>query len=67
MVQTGVAQRLVARREGRLVDVLGTAQALGDVVTRQLDVDAAGVRARVAVRLEEALTSSTTSSNRRVL
>ena len=55
VVQARVAQRLVARREGRLVDVLGAAEALGDVVAGELDVDAARVRADRAVRLEEAL------------
>ena len=37
----------------QLVDVLAAAQDLGDVVARQLDVDAAGHRAQRAVDLEE--------------
>ena len=55
MVETRVAERLVARRESGLVDLLGTTQTLRDVITGELDVDAAGVRARRPVRLEEAL------------
>ncbi|CAI7677904.1 unnamed protein product, partial [Penicillium discolor] len=54
VVQARVAQALVTGRERGLVDLLRTAQALGDVVSRQLDVDAAGERAHRAVRLEEA-------------
>ena len=55
VVQARVAQRLVLRRQRRLVDLLRAAEALGDVVAGELDVDAAGVGARGAVRLEEAL------------
>src|SRR5690606_18521047 len=55
VVEARVAERLVARRERRLVDALGSAEALRDVVARELDVDAARVGARRAVRLEEAL------------
>ena len=55
VVQARVAQRLVPRLERRLVDVLGAAQALGDIVAGELDVDAARVRPGGAVRLEEAL------------
>ena len=54
VVQARVAQRLVARRERGLVDLLRAAEALGDVVAGELDVDAAGEGADGAVRLEEA-------------
>ena len=54
MVQPRVAQRLVAGVEVGLVDRVGAAQALGDVVAGQLDVHAARVRAELAVHLEEA-------------
>ena len=43
MVQTRIHQRLVALGQARLVDVLAAAQDLGDVVARQLDVDAASI------------------------
>ena len=55
MVEARIAQGLVTRREISLVDVLGAAEALGDVVTGELHMDAAGVGADGAVRLEEAL------------
>src|SRR5690349_18632498 len=42
VVQARVAQALVARGECCLVDLLGSAEALGDIVSRELDVDAAG-------------------------
>ena len=52
-VQPRVARRRVAVVEVALEDLLGPAQALGDVVARQLDVDAARPRALVAVHGEE--------------
>ena len=55
MVEPRVAERLVPGREGCLVDLLGAAEALRDIVTGQLDVDAARVRSCRPVRLEEAL------------
>src|SRR5689334_6653319 len=54
-VQAGVADRLVAVGQAGLVDLLAAADALGDVVTGELDVDAAGPGAEAAVHVEEAL------------
>ncbi len=54
VVQPRVADRLVPRGEGGVVDLLGAAQALGDVVAGELDVQAARHRAQRAVHLEEA-------------
>ncbi|MCO5546650.1 hypothetical protein L7F22_000084 [Adiantum nelumboides] len=54
-VQPRVAGRLVAAGEVGVGDPLRTAEALGDVLAGDLDVDAAGVRAERAVHLEEAL------------
>src|SRR3954447_22492497 len=54
-VQSRVAGGLVAAGEVGVGDVLGPAEALGDVLAGQLDVDAAGVGAQALVDLEEAL------------
>ena len=54
VVQARVAHRLVALVEVGVEDLLGAAEALGDVVAGELDVDAAGHRAEGAVHLEEA-------------
>src|SRR5882762_4882550 len=53
-VQPGVARRLVPVAQVGFGDVLAAADALGDVVAGELDVDAARVRAERAVHLEEA-------------
>ena len=55
VVQPRVAHRLVAQVEVGVEDLLRAADALGDVVAGELDVDAAGHRAEAAVHLEEAL------------
>ena len=54
-VQARVAHRLVAVAEVDLGDLLAAADALGDVVAGELDVDAAGPGAERAVHVEEAL------------
>ena len=53
-VQPRVAGRLVPPAEVGVVDVERTAEAFGDVLTGELDVDAAGPRAQRPVHLEEA-------------
>src|SRR4051812_33546922 len=53
-VQPGVAGGLVPAVEVRVADVLGAAEALGDVLAGQLDVDAARPGAQRAVHVEEA-------------
>jgi hypothetical protein len=53
-VEAGVAHRLVAGAEVGVEDLLGAAEALGDVVAGELDVDAAGPGALGAVGGEEA-------------
>src|SRR3954452_10562416 len=53
-VQPGVAGGLVPAVEVRVADLHGPAEALGDVLAGELDVDAAGPRAQRAVRVEEA-------------
>src|SRR5215203_1465157 len=55
VVEPGVADRLVAQVEVGVEDLLRPADALGDVVARELDVDAAGHGAERAVHLEEPL------------
>src|SRR5690606_25168886 len=52
-VEARIAHRLVPERQVVVRDRRGPAQALGDVVARQLDVDAAGPGALGGVRLEE--------------
>jgi hypothetical protein len=54
VVQARVADRLVAQVQVGVEDLLGATDALGDVVAGELDVDAAGHRARGPVHLEEA-------------
>src|SRR4051794_40541926 len=54
-VQPRVAGGLVAAREVGVGDVLGAAEALGDVLAGELHVDPAGVGAQALVDLEEAL------------
>ena len=54
-VEPRVAGRLVALVQVVLEDLVAAADALGDVVAGELDVDAAGVGAERAVDLEEAL------------
>src|ERR1700733_30730 len=54
-VESRIAARVVARRQIDLIDRLRTAGALGDVLTGQLEMDAAGIGALGAVDLEEAL------------
>src|SRR5439155_13543147 len=54
-VQPRVAERHVARVELGLLHVLGAAEAFGHVLARELEVHAAGPRARLAMRGEEAL------------
>src|SRR5689334_22020043 len=54
-VQSRVAERHVAGIELRLLHILGTAEALGHVVARELEMDAAGPRPGLPVRGEEAL------------
>ena len=54
-VQSGVARRLVATTEIEIGDVLRAAEALGDVLTGQLDMDTTRMRAEAVVDLEEAL------------
>ena len=54
-VQPGVTGGLVTTGEVGVGDLLGTAEALGDVLAGQLDVDPAGVGAEFVVDLEEAL------------
>src|SRR5688572_27130556 len=53
-VQARVAGRLVAVRQVEILDALRAAEALGDVLAGQLDVDAARVGAQAAVHLEVA-------------
>src|SRR3954447_22662618 len=53
-VQPGVAGGLVPAVEVRVADLLRTAEALGDVLAGELDVDAAGPGAQCAVHVEEA-------------
>src|SRR5919112_258760 len=53
-VQPRVAGRLVAAVEVLVGDLHGAAEALGDVLAGQLDVDAAWPRAQRAVDVEEA-------------
>ena len=53
-VEAGVAHRLVAGAQVGVEDVLGPAEALGDVVAGELDVHAAGPGAAAAVGVEEA-------------
>src|SRR4051812_34907432 len=53
-VQPRVTGRLVAAVEVLVADLHGAAEALGDVLTGELDVDAAGPRAQRAVDVEEA-------------
>src|SRR4051794_26043013 len=53
-VQPRVAGALVAAVEVLVADLHGPAEALGDVLTGQLDVDAAGPRAQGPVDVEEA-------------
>src|SRR5690606_14597662 len=55
VVEARITQRLVARRQRLFINVLGATEALGDVVARELDVDATGVRSCGTVRLEKAL------------
>jgi len=55
VVQTGIAERLVAHREIGFVDLLRTSQALGHVVTGEFDVDAARVGSGGVMGLEESL------------
>jgi len=54
-VEARVADRLVAVGQVDLEQVLAAADALGDVVTGELDVDSAGPGAERAVHVEEAL------------
>ena len=54
-VEPRVADRLVAVAEVDLGELLAAADALGDVVAGELDVDAAGPGAERAVHVEEAL------------
>src|SRR3712207_9072807 len=54
-VEPRVADRLVAVGQAGLVDLLATADALGDVVTGELDVHASRPGAEGAVDVEEAL------------
>ena len=54
-VQPRVARGLVAAGQVGVGDLLRAAQALGDVLAGQLDVDAARVGAQLVVHLEEAL------------
>src|SRR5690348_18445218 len=53
-VEPGVARGLVPLAQVGFGDVLAAADALGDVVAGEFDVDAARVRAERAVHLEEA-------------
>src|SRR5690349_6015416 len=53
-VQPGVAGGLVPAVEVLVADLHGAAEALGDVLAGQLDVDAAGPGAQAAVDVEEA-------------
>src|SRR3954465_6705284 len=54
-VQARIAGGLVARAELEVRDLLGAAEALGDVLAGVLDVDPARVRAEPLVDLEEPL------------
>src|SRR5699024_11239033 len=54
-VESRIARGLVPTLEVQIRDVLGAAEALGDVLSRELDVDTAGVRTEGVVHLEEAL------------
>src|SRR5258708_5574200 len=54
-VQPRIAGRLIPARQVRVRDVLRAAETLGDVFTRDLDVDAAWMGAQRAVHFEEAL------------
>ncbi len=54
-VQPGVAGRFVASGQVGIGDVLGAAEALGDVLPGDLDVDPAGMGAQRPMHLEEAL------------
>src|ERR1700722_13956214 len=53
-VEAGSARGLVPLRQVAFCDVLPAADAFGDVVAGELDVDATGVGAERAVHLEEA-------------
>src|SRR4029077_14557102 len=53
-VEPGVARGLIPLAQVGFGDVLAAADALGDVVASELDVDAARMRAERAVHLEEA-------------
>ena len=66
-VEAGVAHRLVAVVELGVEDLLGAAEALGDVVAGQLDVDAAGPGALGRWARKKPAISARTSSKWRVL
>src|SRR5580698_6914135 len=53
-VQPGVARRFVAVAQVALGDGLAAADAFGDIVAGELDMDASGVSAMCPVNLEEA-------------
>src|SRR4051812_18424337 len=53
-VQPGITRGLVPAVEVFVADLLGAAQALGDVLAGELHVDAAGPGAQPAVHVEEA-------------
>src|SRR5688572_11198295 len=53
-VEPRIAHRFVALRQVRVEDLVATAEAFGHVVAGELDVDAAGPRAGIGVRGEEA-------------
>src|SRR5699024_7732672 len=55
VVESRVDEGLVTTPQTFVIDLRGPAHDLGDVVTGELDVQAAGDRARIAVGVEEAL------------
>ena len=54
-VQTRIHLGFIATRQVDIRDVLGTTQAFSDILTGQLNMNSAGVRAQGTVNLEEAL------------